>query len=237
VAWFRKDGPAATVDYLLNRSELVNAKEPLKSPLLLKPLGAVKHGGGQKFVPGDEGYKAFREWLEDYAKIAADGYPDAASLPKASAGPVPFGSDVWLRITGAPEEWRGKLLRADVYAFDTAAGKWEATPIATSDRVVSVKDVGTWAKAGNWQHCLTLLAAKGSPRADGFAKSARLPEGRYLVKVYVDAGGKLAKDWTATLGEADLVATHELTTAWKEGSPGAIVIEAAKMARVERPAK
>src|SRR5262249_1190057 len=54
VAWFKKGGAAATMDYLLG-SKLINLEDSEKSLLLAKPLGTVKHGGGIKFTPGDQG--------------------------------------------------------------------------------------------------------------------------------------------------------------------------------------
>src|SRR5207245_894342 len=38
VAWMKKDGAEATMTYLLNETKLINAKDPEKSLLLLKPL-------------------------------------------------------------------------------------------------------------------------------------------------------------------------------------------------------
>src|SRR5262245_38189268 len=66
VSWVKKAGPKATMDYLI-ASKLIDAKDPEKSLLLQKPLGKVKHEGGIKFVLGDQGYKAFREWIDDVA--------------------------------------------------------------------------------------------------------------------------------------------------------------------------
>jgi hypothetical protein len=45
VAWFKKDGPAAAMEYLL-ASKLIDLDRPERSLLLTKPLGEVKHGGG-----------------------------------------------------------------------------------------------------------------------------------------------------------------------------------------------
>src|SRR5207249_1558545 len=100
---------------------------------------------------------------------------------------------------------------ADVYAWDAAKKVWEPEPIATTDRKV-------WADGKQWQHNLTLLAAKDSERAATWRKNgATLPRGRYLVKVYVDQGGRLAGDWKATLGEADFVGQAEVESAWPDG--------------------
>ena len=78
VAWVKADA-AATMDYLIGTNKLIDTKEPEKSLLLLKPLMEVKHGGGKKFLPGDQGYKAFRAWIEDYAAITNDRYRRAAT--------------------------------------------------------------------------------------------------------------------------------------------------------------
>jgi hypothetical protein len=75
-----------------------------------------------------------------------------------------------------------------------------------------------WGKGKLWQHTVTLLAEPGSERAKAWAASKpTLPPGRYLVKVYVDADGRLAKDWTATLGDKDCVGQVEIRGAWKDG--------------------
>ena len=209
VAWF-KATPEATLDYLIG-SKLIDAREPDKSLLLLKPLKAVEHKGGLKIQPGDQGYKAIRGFLEDYAKIVGDRYPTAAALPKAKGAPEQFGTELWLKLVNTPPEWGDRLLQADVYAWDAKAGDWEAEPIATSDRMV-------WGKGKLWQHTLTLLAAKGSDRAKAWrAGKPSLPRGKYRVKVYVDARNRLAGDWTATLGEADFAGQAEVQSGWREG--------------------
>lgn len=210
VSWVKKAGAKATMDYLL-ASELIDVKIPDKSALLQKPLGAVKHGGGIKFAMGDQGYKAFREWIDDVAAIKGGKYAKAADLPPNTKPPVAFGTDAWVKLNDTPPAWGDKLLQVDVYAWDDKAGKWEAKPIATTDRKV-------WGKGKIFQHTITLLAEPGSVRAKSFAARPTLSPGRYLLKVYVDADDRLAKDWTTKLGESDYVGQVEITrAAWKEG--------------------
>jgi hypothetical protein len=209
VAWFKKAGPEATLDYLLS-SKLVDLEQPERSTLLLKPLGVVKHGGGIKIQVGDQGYKALRAWLEDVAAIRGGRYARTADLPK-EGGPLGFGSDLWLKLSDTPPEWGDKLLQVSVYAWDAERRAWEAAPIATSDRPV-------WGKGRLWQHTLTLLAAPGSRRAAEWAKGRpTLPPGRYLVKVHVDLDGRLARDWKASLGEADYAGEAAFEARWREG--------------------
>jgi hypothetical protein len=224
VAWVKGDA-AATMNYLIGSNKLIDTKDPEKSLLLLKPLGEVKHGGGKKFLPGDQGYKAFRTWLDDYAKTVRDGYAGAADLPKTAALPERFGSEVWLKLDKTPPEWGDKLLAVELYAWDEAKTAWEAEPIATSDRAV-------WGGGKLWQHTLTLLAAKDSERAKAWKRGKpSLPAGRYLVKVYVDRDARLAKDWTATLGNEDFVGQAEVASRWPTGYGSMTIMDAAKVRR------
>jgi len=210
VAWMKAAGPEATLAYL-RRSKLLDADKPERSLLLRKPLNEVKHGGGLKFQPGDQGYKAFRAFLDDYARVVKDDYPDAASLPKDGDEPARFGTDCWLKLTDTPDAWADRLLQVNVYARNSRQNGWESSPIASSDRAV-------WGKGRLWQHNLTLLAAKGSDRAAAWeAGKPTLPRGKYLVKVYVDRRGRLAADWMAVPGEDDFVGQAEVESAWPEG--------------------
>jgi len=211
VTWFKAAGPEATLAYL-RTTKLIDVDNPQRSLLLLKPLNEVKHGGGKKILPGDQGYKAIRAFVEDYARVVKDEYADAASLPRIGSEPARFGSDIWFKIGNTQEPWGDKLLQVNVYAWDAGKNAWETEPIATSDR-------GVWGKGKQWQHNLTLLADRESERARGWQKAdkAALPRGRYLVKVYVDQGGRLATDWRALLGEADYAGQVEVRSGWPEG--------------------
>jgi hypothetical protein len=219
VAWVKKDGPAATLDYLI-ASKLIDPAKPEQSLLLRKPLGEVKHEGGTKFVVGDDAYKGFRRWVEDVAAIRGDKYAAAKDLPPADAGPERFGTDIWLKLTDCPPEWGDKFLQARVFAWDETREAWEDAPVAVSDRVV-------FGKGRLWQHNLTLLAAKDSDRAKAWrAGKPSLPAGKYLVKVYLDREGRLAKDWTAELGEGDFAGRAEFQARWREGYGGMTGVDA-----------
>jgi hypothetical protein len=223
VAWFKRAGPEATLD-ALRKGHLIDVDDPEKSLLLLKPLNRVKHGGGVKFAEGDQGYKAFRGFIEDYARTVKGGYRDAASLPRAD-GPLQFGTERWFKLVNTPEAWGERLLQVEVYAWDPATKAWETEPVATSDRLVA-------GKARLWQHTLTLLAARDSARAKAWkARTPALPAGRYLVKVRVDTEGRLSKDWKATLGESDFVGQAEMTAPWPEGYGKMTVLDAGKLAK------
>jgi hypothetical protein len=222
VAWFKAAGPEATLDALL-KAKLIDVKEPEKSLLLLKPLNAVKHGGGQKIQVGDQGYKAIRSFIEDYARIATEGYKRADELPKPDNRVLRFGSEQWLKLDNTPPGWGDRLLAVELFAWDARTGGWEKEPIATTDRLV-------WGKGKLWQHTLTLLAAKESERAEGWKKgNPALPKGRYLVKVYVDFDGRLKNDWTAPLGEADFAGEVEVQSDWPAGYGKMTMIDAGRV--------
>jgi hypothetical protein len=222
VAWFKKGGPEATMDYLL-ASKLIDLDKPEKSLLLTKPLGEVKHGGGIKIVVGDQGYKQIRAWVEDVAAMKKGKYATADDLPPTNTGPKQFGTEAWFRLNNTPAAWNGKLLQVDMYAWDAKAGAWEKEPIATSDRMCGDK---------GWQHTVTLYAKAGSDRAKAWAKGKpALPQGKYLVKVYVDSAEKAKKDWKAPLGATEYVGQAEFQGQWREGYNAMTVVDAGKVAK------
>ncbi len=225
VAWFKAGGPEATLA-ALRQSKLIDVDKPEQSLLLRKPLNEVKHGGGVKFQRGDQGYKAFRSFLQDYARIVKDDYPDVASLPKTTAQPLQFGTEVWFKLAHTPEPWGDRLLQVNLYAWDAQRGAWENAPIATSDRLV-------WGKGKLWQHTLTLLAPRGSERARQWAsaRTPTLPRGKYLVKVYVDGGQRIARDWQAEMRPEDYVGEAEVQSAWPEGYGKMTLLDASKVKR------
>ena len=220
VSWFKKGGPEETLDYLM-QSKLIDVKQPDKSLLLTKPLNLVKHQGGVKFIVGDQGYKTMRAFVEDYAKIVGNKYTTVATLPKPSAV-ASFGTDRWIKLTNTPPAWGDKVLEVRVFAWDDKAKAWEKAPIATTDRKV-------WGGGKLFQHSLTLLADKDSERAKAFKNKSALERGKYLVKVYVDAKDKLAKDWKASLGEQDYVGQVEVNSDWPDGYGAMTSIDAAKV--------
>jgi hypothetical protein len=224
VAWMKKEGAEATMNYLIKDAKLLDTKEPEKSLLLQKPLAAVKHGGGVKFLEGDLGYQSFRAWLEDYAAIVNDKYARAADVPKKADDLDRFGTDIWLKVENTPPEWGDKLLRVTLYAWDADKKKWEDQPIAISDR-------GVWGKGKLWQHNLVLCAAKDSKRAERWKKEASLPNSKYLVKVHVDFKGRLAKDWKASLGEEEYAGQAEFESRWPEGYGKMTVVDAVRVMR------
>lgn len=157
--------------------------------------------------------------------MTAGKYAAAADLPPKAAGPKQFGTEMWLKLTNLPDAWTGKLLQANVYAWDATAGAWEAEPVATSDRLVG-------GKGGVWQHTLTLLAEPGSDRAGAWGRNKpSLPPGKYLVKVYVDSEGRAEKDWKAPLGPNEYAGQAEFSARWVPGYGAMTAVDARTIRR------
>ena len=221
VSWM-KDTAEATMRYLLD-SENINVKQPERSRLLLKPLNEIKHGGGQKMLAGDMTYKAFRAWLEDYAKTVNDLYASAAELPKAKSGPAMFATESWLKLIDTPPEWADRLLQVTLFAWDEDKNAWETAPIAISDG-------GVWGKGKLWQHTLALLAERDSKRARQWTEDKpSLPAGRYLLKVHVDVKERLKSDWNSTLGDAELVGETVVESKWPKGYSRMTVVKSSQL--------
>lgn len=211
VAWMKAAGPEATMDYLIS-TDLININKPEQSLLLLKPLKAVEHGGGKKFLIDDQGYLAFRSWIDDYAKIVKNKYTTAASLPKTQTDRQFFGSESWLKIANTPEVWGDALVQVDVHARDAKTGGWDPLPIAFTDRA-------NFGKGRTWQHTITLAAPKDSDLAVRWKQgNARLPAGQYLVKAYVMQNGK-----RLPAGQT------EVESRWETGYQKMTVVEGSKL--------
>jgi hypothetical protein len=222
VAWFKKGGPEATMEYLL-ASKLIDLSQPEKSLLLTKPLNEVKHGGGIKIVVGDQGYTAIRGWIEDVAAMKSGKYTKATDLPAKGNAPKQFGTEAWFKLDKTPDAWGDKLLMVEIFAWDAKTNAWERDPVATSDRVV-------FGKGKVWQHTITLLAPTGSDRAKAWEKGKpALPQGKYLVKVFVDTGEKVKKDWKAPMGPEEFVGQVEIQARWLEGYGSMTVADASRV--------
>ncbi len=221
MAWIRPTAEE-TLAYLA-RTRLMDTKKPERSKLLLKPLNdEISHGGGVKFLVGDQGYKAFRSFLDDYAAVVTGAYSKADELPKTPKQ-VQFGTQSWLKIQNTPPAWADKYVAVTLFAWNAKDGKWDAEPIATTDRKV-------WGGGKLWQHNLTLLTTPGSADAKRWkASRPELSPGKYLMKVYLDADDKLAKDWKAELSEAEYVGQAVVESKWPTGYGNMTVVDAAKV--------
>jgi hypothetical protein len=160
---------------------------------------------------GDRTYKQFRAFVDDYAATKAGKYAQSADLPKPreEASTV---TEIWFKLTDVPAELDQKVLQVDLYRWDEEAKGWSKFRWANGDRQV-------FGKGRTWQQHLSVTAPRDSRRAGEIvkAKSATLPRGKYLAKVYVDREDRLAKDFTYILGKEEFVGQIEVNSDWPAG--------------------
>lgn len=208
VVWVQ-DTPEATLAHIIER-KYVNVENPERSLLLLKPTMQVPHGGGRKMETGDQGYKQFRRFLEDYAASVNGKYQRVEQLPKESGFEFIF-SDCWLKVTPTPDKWADHVLGVTIHSFDEKTGRFSPTPVAHSDRLV-------FGKGKLWQHNLILIAPKGSPLVQQLKQTRRLPAGRYLVRFFCDVNDELKQNWNTELIAPRFAAGQtEVTSDWPTG--------------------
>jgi hypothetical protein len=228
VSWFVPGDPAATMKKIIDHG-LVNVSDPEKSLLLLKPTQQVPHGGGKKLMVGDRTYKAFRQWIEEYA-ASVRGLPRPATMALVSPGEWLVRSECWLKIEATPPSWGDRPLAVDLFAWDTAKGRW-------SERVAARADRGVWGGGKLWQQTLSPVLRDArlvqellpQSQAEGmyFSVPYRLPAGRYLIRIYCDTEGALERDWRIEIRQPRFfVGEVEVESAWPTGYANMTVIKA-----------
>lgn len=213
VKWFVPGSPEETMKRLIAQGD-VNVEKPEESHLLLKPMNRIAHGGGQKMVYGDAGYKMFRGWIEDYAASVKGKYRTVAELPVASKQAMVNMNSI-LAVGSGPSRWEGKLLRADVYAWDSADKTWEKTPVASGERMFYAGNNG---QPNGTNLIMFFVVPAQDANAQAERLKARLVPGRYRLKYYCDLTGKLDKDYAIpTDSNSFYEGSQEVTAAWGGG--------------------
>ena len=229
-----KKTPEATLDYLVAQSlktpaggrPLLDLENPARSLLILKPLSKlpkkrpdgtflpassvdpISHMGGMKMHKNDQSYKSFVTWIADYSRVVANRYASVEDLPEDNW----YASRSILRLMATPASWKvGQPVQLFVHAFDQQSGRYGSEPIAFTQGTVTPRHIVNGA--------LFLLAPRDG--RDGIKwdrERARLPQGRYLVRVFVDSKHRLANDVSLLLGAEDYVGQAEIARArWREG--------------------
>jgi hypothetical protein len=228
VSWFVLGDPAATMKKIIDHG-LVNVADPANSLLLLKPTMQVPHGGGKKLLVGDRTYKAFRQWIEEYA-ASVRGRPRPQLVAEAPSDEWLVRSESWLKIEETPPAWGDRLLAVDLFAWNSAQGRW-------SERMAARADRGVWGGGKLWQQTLSPilrnerlvreLLPQSKPEGMYFSVPYRLPAGRYLIRIYCDTEGALERDWRLEIRQPRfLVGEVEVESDWPTGYQNMTVVKA-----------
>lgn len=208
ISWVVPHDPAATLQELVDGGN-IDTDSPGDSMVLLKPVGLEDHGGGPKFAVGSRTDKNFRRFLFDYAAVINGAYRRKGDLPEPSAE-ISVLTGQHLRIVDLAADLDQKLLRADIYRWTGDA--WSETPWGTAENPINGKEKV-------WQSMVFLVAPRDAPRAARLrhARKARLPDGRYLAKIFIDKQGKTKMDRDYQLGEDELIGQVEFDGEWRPG--------------------
>jgi hypothetical protein len=104
-----------------------------------------------------------------------------------------------------------------VHGWNAQAATWEDKPVAFTQSQLNPRR-----NAAGWLFLfgpVRATADKGSKPTP--PENAKLPPGKYLIKVYMDRNGRLTDDPTVFLGEAEYAGQVQIEAKWGEGFPQA----------------
>lgn len=231
-----RETPQLTLQALIHKSRktpagrlpLLNLEQPTKSLLVLKPTSKlpqrnlqgefeeptyaepISHMGGLKMHVDDLAYKAFVTWIQDYARVAGDSYKSVDELPLDNW----YASKSVVMIREVPDSWEaGACVQLFVHSWNEQRADWNTEPVAFTQALVS--------PIRNAAGALMLLRSTSDVGSTLDPENAKLPPGRYLLKVHLDRQNRLRDDPTMLLPAEDLVGEAEVDAQWEEGFPKA----------------
>lgn len=234
-----KETPEATLRALAASSRrthkdalpLLNVEDPMQSLLLLKPtarlpgkgedgkllppssVAPVSHMGGIKMHKDDFSYKAFANWLIDYAAATQGGYVADKELPLDNWYPTMH----VLRIKNAPQDWENMAtVQLFVQAWNEESEAFEKKPIAFTQSKVTPRKIinGT----------LFMLANDKQKQAWN-PEGEQLAPGRYRIQAFLDREEAIQDSPGLMLNENKPDAQWEIDASWKEGFKNAQIID------------
>lgn len=213
------------------RLPLINLNDPEKSLLIQKPTAKlppktaegkigepssvipVSHMGGIKMHNGDQTYKAWVHWLEDFAASVSGSYESNEELPADNWFPTQH----VVRIKGIPDSWPNLAkVQIFVHRWDEESGIWMDAPIAFTQSLVSPRKIinGSLFVLAKPNECDSLDPAGTS-----------LEAGKVQLRLYLDRDEKLAESPTIFLNDRDADAIVTMNAKFEEGFNNADVAE------------
>lgn len=183
-----------------NRLPLINRDQPEHSLLVLKPTSKlppkgedgkigppsselpVSHMGGIKMHEGDQSYKAFVAWIQDYANSVAGKYDTPQQLPADNWYPT----EHVLRVENLPESWpKLSTVQVFLHRWDEQLGSWQPTPIAFTQSLVTPR---------RFVNGSLFVLATPDQREHLNSAGETLAPGKVQLRLYLDRDQQLAAD-------------------------------------------
>lgn len=210
---------------------LINIAEPRESLLVLKPTAKlppktasgeleqpssivpVSHMGGIKMHKGDQSYKAWMMWLEDYAKSITNEYGSEDQLPRDNWYPTQH----VIRIKGLPEDWPSfEKVQIFVHRWNPDSNEWSDTPAAFTQAVVTPRKIVNGS---------LFVLASSDQRALLSSEGTDLKPSRVQLKLYLDRDKRLEDSPVLLLNDRKPDAITEADAKFGVGFKNADVIE------------
>lgn len=169
----------------------------------------------------DQSWKSFHAWIADYARVAGNEYEAVADLPADNW----HGTQFVIRLRDVPQSWPdGATVQLLIHAAEVPATaphsandevRWSERPVAFTQGTVTPRRIVNGA--------LFLLAPLDEEQFRQWSEQHhQLPDGRYLVKCYVDRHQKLRDQPELLLDAGDFAGQVEIAEAqWRAGFPNA----------------
>ncbi|MFN3193971.1 MAG: hypothetical protein ACE361_25905 [Aureliella sp.] len=214
-----------------NRLPLINLETPQHSLLLQKPIAKlpaksvdgkmgkpssqipVSHMGGIKMHQGDQSYKAWLLWLEDYASSISEGFPSDEEIPEDNWYPTQH----VVRIKGLPDSWP-KLAKVQIFVhrWDDESSRWSDTPIAFTQSLVTPRKIVNGS-------LFALATPDQRDRLD--STDTKLEPGKVQLRLFLDRDEQLVESPALLLNDGEPDATCAIEAKFGAGFKNADIAE------------
>lgn len=223
-----RDGRQSVKDEQL---PLINLEVPVMSLLIQKPIAKlpakksdgkigepssrmpVSHMGGIKMHQGDQSYKAWVHWLEDYAASVSGGYGPDIDLPEDNWYPTQH----VIRIKAIPKSWPNlSTVQVFLHRWDDSTDSWGDEPVAFTQSLVTPRKIVNGS---------LFVLAKPDQRDHLDPTGTVLKPGKIQLRVFLDQDDVLTESPTLLLNDREPDATSVLDAAFGTGFKNADVVD------------
>ncbi|MEO1525279.1 MAG: hypothetical protein AAFX06_07575 [Planctomycetota bacterium] len=214
-----------------NQLPLINLEMPAMSLLVQKPVAKlpakdpdgkigepsseipVSHMGGIKMHKGDQSYKAWLHWLEDYSASVSGGYRSDDELPKDNWYPTQH----VVRIKGIPKTWpKLSTVQVFVHRWDDDTNDWAEESIAFTQSLVTPRRIVNGS---------LFVLATPDQRKHLDPIDTTLESGKVQLRLFLDRDKVLAESPTRLLNDREPDATSVFDAAFGTGFKNADIVE------------